>query len=110
MKILLDECLDWRLAHQLPGHDVSTVRDMGWLGAQNGRLLELAQEQFDLFVTVDHHLPNEQQLSQYDLAIVVLRAQSNARKDLIPLMQKMLPRLPEFQTGRATWIASGSRD
>ncbi len=30
MRILLDECLDWRLRRDLPGHDVKTVQEMGW--------------------------------------------------------------------------------
>ena len=106
MNILLDECLDWRLARELTGHEVSTVRDMGWLGIQNGRLLELAQENFEVFITVDHHLPDEQQLARYKLAIVVLRARSNARKDLIPLIQTLLPLLSDCQIGKAIWINS----
>ncbi len=32
MNILLDECLDWRLGRDLPGHSVKTVQDMGWQG------------------------------------------------------------------------------
>ena len=42
MKVLLDECLDWRLRRDLPGHEVKTVQEMGWDGIKNGRLLALA--------------------------------------------------------------------
>jgi len=106
VKILLDECLDWRLARELPRHEIRTVRDMGWLGIQNGKLLELAQKDFTIFITVDHHLPDEQQLAQFDLAIVVLRAPSNSRKDLIPLMRQLEPQLGDCPTGKATWISA----
>lgn len=39
MNILLDECLDWRLRNDLPGHSVRTVQDMGWGGIKNGQIV-----------------------------------------------------------------------
>ena len=56
MKVLLDECVDWRLARDLPGYDVATTRQMGWATIKNGELLTLASEHFDAFVTVDRKL------------------------------------------------------
>lgn len=53
MKILLDECIDRRLAKDIQGHKVLTVPQAGWAGIKNGELLRLAQAQFDVFVTVD---------------------------------------------------------
>ncbi len=51
MKVLLDECVDWRLLRDLDGHDVKTVRR--WEHVKNGELLRIAATQFDAFVTVD---------------------------------------------------------
>ena len=42
MKLLLDECVDWRLARDIVGHDVKTARQMGWTTVENGALLTLA--------------------------------------------------------------------
>ncbi len=42
MRILLDECVPRPLRNELPGHEVRTVRQMGWLGIENGDLLRLA--------------------------------------------------------------------
>ena len=39
MKVLLDECLDWRLLRQIVGHEVKTARQMGWSTIDNGELL-----------------------------------------------------------------------
>jgi hypothetical protein len=50
VRILLDECVDRRLARELAGHEVSTVPEQGWAGAQNGELLALAEKQFDVFL------------------------------------------------------------
>ena len=55
MRILLDECIDRRLAKEIEGYDVVTVPQAGWAGIQNGELLRLAQAQFDVFVTVDRN-------------------------------------------------------
>jgi hypothetical protein len=52
MKILLDECVDWRLLRDLGPHDVRTVRQLGWAKIKNGALLKLAAAEFDVFVTV----------------------------------------------------------
>ncbi len=53
VRILLDECVDWRLSRAIVGHEVKTARQMGWLAIKNGELLALAAEYFDIFVTVD---------------------------------------------------------
>ena len=60
MKVLLDECVDWRLSREIVGHDVKTARQMGWLTIKNGELLALASEHFDVFVTVDQNLSFQQ--------------------------------------------------
>ena len=38
MKVLLDECVDWRFLRELPEHEVKTVRQMGWSETVNGAL------------------------------------------------------------------------
>jgi hypothetical protein len=39
MRILLDECVPRPIRRELIGHDVWTIRDMGWAGKKNGELL-----------------------------------------------------------------------
>jgi hypothetical protein len=63
VRILLDECVDWRLA-----------RDMGWTTIKTGALLTLASKQFDAFVTVDRNLAAQQNLSGFTIAVIVLQA------------------------------------
>ena len=41
MKVFLDECIDWRLARDVIGHEVKTAREMGWTAIKNGELLAL---------------------------------------------------------------------
>jgi hypothetical protein len=51
VKILLDECVNQRLGADFIGHEVSTVKQMGWKSKQNGELLTLAAKSFEVFVT-----------------------------------------------------------
>lgn len=105
MKVLLDECLDQRLAADILGHEVKTVPEMGWANLKNGELLTLAQVGFDTFVTVDRNLPYQQNLPKYDIAVVVLRAKSNRLADLQPLVPELLRTLPSAASGTATIVS-----
>jgi hypothetical protein len=51
MRILIDECLNWRLARALTGHFAVSAQKMGWGGIKNGALLENAAQEFDVFIT-----------------------------------------------------------
>lgn len=104
MKLLLDECIDRRLARKLPGHFVRTVPQMGWATIKNGRLLRLAEKEFDVFVTVDRNLSFQQNLPKFDLAVAVLRARSNRLEDLKPLAVPLLAALPKMKPGKVVVI------
>jgi hypothetical protein len=94
VKLLLDECLDWRLRHDLPGHEVKTVQEMSWAGVKNGKLLELAQTGFDAFITADRNLSFQQNLSRFSITVFVLKSRSVRTVHLKPLMRKILQLLP----------------
>lgn len=72
MKILFDQGTPAPLRHELGDYDVSTAFEMGWATLTNGNLLRAAAEQFDILVTTDQDLPHQQNLSNVDLAIVIL--------------------------------------
>ena len=90
MKVLLDECIDWRLARDMVGHGVKTARQMGWTAIKNRELLTLASEQFDVFVTVDRNLSLQQNLTLFSIAVVVLEGKTNRLADLRALIPNML--------------------
>jgi predicted nuclease of predicted toxin-antitoxin system len=52
MRILLDECVNPRLKEAFPGHDVRSTHEMGWNNSPDGKLLRLAQADFDVFLTI----------------------------------------------------------
>lgn len=104
MKILLDECIDRRLAREFAGFDVKTVALMGWAGIKDGQLLVLAETEFDVFITVDRNLSFQQNLPQFDIAVIVLQALSNRLADLKPLAPAVLAILSTAAKGQATVV------
>jgi len=87
MRLLLDECVPKGLRQHLPGHDVRTVRQMGWSGKRNGELLNLMlTDGFEVFVTVDQNLKFQQNILASGMAVLVLVARSNRIVDLLPLL------------------------
>ncbi len=104
VRIFLDECIDRRLANDIAGHEVKTALQMGWASIKNGELLALAEQQFEIFVTVDRNLSFQQHLPRYKLAVIVLRAQSNRLRDLRPLVPKLLEVLPVARQGEVLGI------
>lgn len=106
MKVLLDECLPRKLKDELPGHTVSTVPQMGWAGKQNGELLRLAAEEFDVFVTSDQNLQYQQNLSVVRLAVVVLVADDNRLESLHPLMPGVQEALLDVEPGHIVRVGS----
>lgn len=108
MNILIDECLDWRLCHAISDHQCSSVRDLGWAGLTNGRLLEKAQEKFDVFLTGDRNLRFQQNLTRFDIAVIVLEASSTRLIDTLPLMPEVLTAFETIQAGQVIRIRRGS--
>jgi hypothetical protein len=62
---------------------------MGWSGKKNGELLKLmAQQAFEVFLTVDQNLRFQQNLSGAGVGIIVLVAAMNRLADLQPLIPR----------------------
>lgn len=106
MKILLDECLNWRLKKEFEAHEVFTVQDMGWSGLTNGNLMAKASEHnFKVFVTIDKNLPFQHNIKEYRLAVVVFQTPLNRLEYIRPLMPALLKRLPEMVPGQVYEIS-----
>lgn len=97
MRLLLDESVPAKLRLSLRKHTVRTVVEMGWAGVKNGKLLALAAEHFDAFVTVDKNLLHQQNLATLPIAIVVLDAFSTELASLRPLVPALLDALDSLQ-------------
>jgi len=108
MRILIDECLDWRLSRALPEHHCASVNQMHWHGLTNGMLLQNAQTEFDVFLTGDTNLSFQQNLTRFTIAVIVLEARSTRLVDTIKLMPQVKLILTNIQPGQVIRIRSQS--
>lgn len=100
MRIVLDACLPRKLARTLPGHVVTTTHALGLADLDDGPLLDVLQNQCDVFVTMDRSLAYQQNLTRLPFGIVVLRARSNRLPDLLPLIPPLLTALADVVPGQ----------
>jgi predicted nuclease of predicted toxin-antitoxin system len=64
MRLLIDECIDQRLRVLFPDHDCQTAGFARLAGLKNGRLLDAAEAAgFEVLVTVDQNIPDQQNLA-----------------------------------------------
>jgi uncharacterized protein DUF5615 len=77
MRILLDECVDPRVKTLLPQHEVRTVHEMGWDQLADGPLLLLAQEDFDVLISIDRNLEFQQNLKKLRLGVILIAIPKN---------------------------------
>jgi hypothetical protein len=105
MKLLLDECAPRRLRTHFPDHDIKTVADVGLNGLKNGQLLRAAVEKgFDALITVDQRLRFQQDLSQFNLAVLILLAHPCRYPQLKLLIPKLLKAVERIKPGESVVI------
>lgn len=104
MRILLDHNLNWRLWKSLQSHQVMTTRQMRWEELENGELLKMAQQEFDVMLTTDANLYHQQKVADYDLAVIVLRAYKNSIDALMPMMSQVVDLLDRINPGETHFI------
>lgn len=100
MKLLLDECAPKRLAKDFQGHHINTVTELGLNGLKNGQLLGAAAERgFDVLITVDQRLRFQQNLSEFNFAVIILVAKPCRYPQLKLLVPKVLKTLETIGPG-----------
>jgi predicted nuclease of predicted toxin-antitoxin system len=104
MRLLLDEQVPRSFKQLLVGHEVRTVREMGWNGKSNGELLALARQEFDAFVTLDRNLEYQQNITERDIPIVLLIPGRSNIEHLSPLAPRILEILNDLEHGKVIHI------
>ncbi len=107
MKVLLDECVPRKLRRELAEHEVRTVTEYGWSGVKNGKLLALAEAEFEVFLTVDQNLKYQQNLKAFNIGIILLVGRNNRLKTLLPLMPETREALESIKAGDFIRVGGG---
>ena len=80
---------------------------MGWAGKKNGELLALmARVGFEVLLTVDQNLRDQQNLAASGVAVVVMVASNNRLADLVPLMPAVEAALSRIQAGDVVEVSA----
>jgi len=104
VRVLVDACLPAQLKARLGLAGAATARELGWQHKKNSELLEAAQARFDVLLPMDKGMPDQQKLSRFAIAVVILRARSNRLADLLPLLPEIHRVLPQARKGQAVEI------
>ena len=99
MRVLLDANIPTRFKLSITGHDVRTAREERLNELPDGQLIDAIGRNFDVLVTMDKNLPFQQRLNDRPFAVVVLRANSNRLRDILPLVPELLLLLPKVKPG-----------
>ena len=106
MRILIDECVHVGGKGAFSGHAVKTVFEMGWRSSKDGPLLMFAQDQFDVFVTIDRNLEHQQNVAKLKMGIVIVRVPSNEIADYEPLFEKLKAAAESVRPGQVIYVLS----
>ena len=111
MRLLLDENLPKRLKEDFSEHEIFTVRDKGWNGIKNGRLLKLMlEESFEVLLTFDKNLRYQQNFTKYPIAVFILTAPNNTYAILSAVVPTIKKHLDEEVFRPGVTIISNTRD
>ena len=102
MKLLLDECVPRKVKFLFAdgGHECETVRDAGFSGKGNGELLALAEERFDVLITIDKNIRYQQNMTGRNIAVLIIRSASNDLDDIRPHVPHALLALQSVKPGQ----------
>jgi len=98
MRVLIDECVDPRVKLLYSEHKVATVQEQGWETLEDGPLLTVAQKEFDVLVTIDGGIEFQQNLSKFQIGVVIVHVPKNqliyyrvVQKELLAAIEKASP-------------------
>ena len=109
MRILIDECVDPRVKLLFPDHYAETVHDRSWDALEDRRLLELAQNEFDVFLTADRSVEFQQNISKFRFGIIVVHVPKNQIGFYRMLQNEILQAIEHSQPGSVTHVRTHAR-
>jgi hypothetical protein len=86
------------------GHTVKTVFEAGWRSSKDGPLLALAQDQFNVFITIDQNLEHQQNLSKMTIGFVIARVRSNEITYYEPLFERLKEAAETVRAGQIIYV------
>ena len=105
-RVLVDECVPRQLLRALGDLNPRTVRQAGWAGYRNGRLLDIASEQFDVLFTVDKGFAGLGNAVPFPIGVVILELGNSTVEDLLPYVDSVRVAIDSVKAGMVLRIGS----
>jgi len=99
VKVLFDACIPRPLRTHLSEFEVVTARERGWEQLSNGRLLTVAQVDFDVLLTVDRGMRYQQPTHRFDIGVVTVRVRGNHVRYFLPVLDEIRKAIQESKPG-----------
>jgi len=88
-----------KLRRELTECDVRTVQEEGWDSFKNGQLLGRAQTSFEVFLSGDTNLKDQQNVARFDIGIVVIVTVSLRLHDILPAIGEIRSAVARVRPG-----------
>jgi hypothetical protein len=85
LKLLLDNCVHKAVKGFFPGHEAVTAFHAGLAQIENGELLARAAKLFDVLVTTDKNIRDQDNLEKLPIPVIELAAADTRIEGLLPL-------------------------
>jgi len=104
MRILVDECVDPGIRHLLAGHQVITVADAQWQSIADNQLIQQAEGNFDVLLTLDRGFEFQHNLKKLTFGIVILHPIRNRREDYASMAGALCEAVNTVQPGKVLHV------
>jgi len=102
MRVVIDACIDPRLADAFPGHQVQTLYDLGWQHLKDHVLVK--QLACDVFITGDRGFEHEHNLRSLSFGIVIVHVARNKINFYRPVVPQILDAVMTVRTGEVVHV------
>ena len=106
-RVLFDEDVPRQLRRELPEFQVRTVQEEGWSSVRNGELLRRSSQTFDVLVTADKRLRYQQNISRYDIGVVVIATRDTRLPRLLELVDDLRAAIHAVTPGNVLIVSGG---
>ena len=104
MKVLFDKGVPLGLRRALSSLEITTVQELGWDELENGSLLVTAQDEYDILISTDSNMKYQQNLPNYDIALIVLRAFNTKLESYLPLVPELEIAVQNINPGEVLYL------
>jgi predicted nuclease of predicted toxin-antitoxin system len=104
-RVLFDENMPRKLRRDLPEFSIRTAQEQGWSAYRNGELLKRAAAEFEVLVTIDQRMRYQQNLSQLEIAVVVIDVRDTRLVHLRALLPELRQAIAFVQVGQVVVVA-----